>query len=268
MKEQVKSGQAQPKPSTRPFSTFARSRIEAQHESGSPSSLDASMLPSAEQRAQYTVGATSSPLSSSSSSNLPTEETKGHKFPLPTLPLPRELVKDYRYDPIVTQITNLIMRDGKKATAQRFMAIILSILRTSPPPTYNPSRPLLPGAPPASHLSLNPVLYLTLAIDSVAPLIRLRSQKGAAGGGVALQIPVPLGLKQRRRQAFMWILDAASKNRGRGSGNYRFPKKVADEIISIVEGRSGLWDRRNAVHKLGTVARTNISYRKIGAKRR
>ena len=222
------------------------------------------MLPSAEQRAQYSTDLTTSSTLSLAAEE---EESKGHKFPLPTLPLPRELVKDYRYDPIVTQVTNLLMRDGKKATAQRFMSNILTILRTAPAPTYNPARALLPGAPPASQLPLNPVLYLTLAIDSVAPLMRVRSQRGAAGGGVALQIPVPLGLKQRRRQAFMWILDAASKSRGRGSGNLRFPTKVANEITSIVEGRSALWDRRLAVHKLCTAARTNVNFRKGGRRR-
>ena len=138
--------------------------------------------------------------------------------------------------------------------------MILTHLRTASPPAVNPSRPLVPGAPPSSHLPLNPILYLTLAIDSVAPLLRIRAQKGAAGGGVALQIPVPLGLKQRRRQAVEWILDAASKRRTRGSGRGQFAQKVAEELIAIVEGRSGVWDRRGGVHKLGVSARANLSF--------
>ena len=139
------------------------------------------------------------------------------------------------------------------------MARILNHLRTTPAPLVNPSRPLIPGAPPASHLPLNPILYLTLAIDSVAPLLRIRSQKGAAGGGVALQIPVPLGRQQRRRQAVMWILDAASKRRSRGSGKGMFAQKVAEELVSIVEGKSGVWDRRGGVHKLAVAARSNLT---------
>lgn len=140
------------------------------------------------------------------------------------------------------------------------MAMILTHLRTASPPAINPARPLLPGAPPASHLPLNPILYLTLAIDSVAPLLRIRSQKGAAGGGMALQIPVPMGIRQRRRQAVQWILDAVSKRRTKGSGRGQFAQKVAEELVSIVEGRSGVWDRRGGVHKLGVSARANLSY--------
>ena len=217
-----------------------------------------------------------------------TVETHGHDFGLPQLPIESMANLKYRYDPVIKQVTNLLMVDGKLSKAQRVgssrsflestimielctgnraltwndvqnMARILNHLRTTPPPLVNPSRPLIPGAPPASHLPLNPILYLTLAIDSVAPLLRIRSQKGAAGGGVALQIPVPLGRQQRRRQAVMWILDAASKRTSRGSGKGMFAQKVAEELVSIVEGKSGVWDRRGGVHKLAVAARSNLT---------
>ncbi|KAL9103585.1 MAG: hypothetical protein Q9163_001387 [Psora crenata] len=187
-------------------------------------------------------------------------QREGHVFGLPTLPLPSKMHLKRRYDPIVHQVTNLLMRDGKLSNAQRHMAMILERLRTAAPPSTNPQRPLLPGAPPPSHLPLNPVLYLTLAIDSVAPLMRIRSQKGAAGGGVALQIPVPLGLRQRRRIAVNWILDAVSKRRSKGSGRSMFANKVADELISIVEGKSGVWEKRGSIHRLGVNARANLGF--------
>jgi small subunit ribosomal protein S7 len=140
------------------------------------------------------------------------------------------------------------------------MSFILNHLRTAPPPVPNSARPLLPGSPPPLHLPLNPIQYLTIAIDSVAPLLRIRSQKGAAGGGAALQIPVPLGVRQRRRQAVQWILDAASKKKSRGSGRGQFAQRFADEIISVVEGKSSVWERRGLVHKTGVSARVNLNY--------
>ncbi|KAF2036489.1 ribosomal protein S7 [Setomelanomma holmii] len=192
----------------------------------------------------------------SSASNAPT--TPGLKFEVPSLPLPKDGHVKHRYDPVVEQVTNLLMRHGKKSVAQSNMALILQHLRTSPIPTINPAKPLLPGAPPPSHLPLNPILYLTLAIDSVAPLMRIRSQRGAAGGGVALQIPVPLGQRQRRRAAIQWIMANASKRRNVGSGRGSFAQRIAQELIAVVEGRSSTWDRRNAIHKLGVAARANI----------
>ncbi|KAH8599943.1 30S ribosomal protein-like protein S7 [Bisporella sp. PMI_857] len=183
------------------------------------------------------------------------------QYDLPELPLPSQNNMKHRYDPLVQQVTNLIMRHGKKSVAQRNMAYVLNHLRTAPAPTPSPARPLLPGAPPPTHLPLDPVTYLTLAIDSVAPLIRIRSQKGAAGGGAALQIPVPLGIRQRRRQAVEWILDSVSKKKSRGSGRGQFAQRFAEEIIGIVEGRSAAWDRRLMVHKVGTSARANLNHR-------
>ncbi|KAJ4381494.1 hypothetical protein N0V86_002854 [Didymella sp. IMI 355093] len=184
--------------------------------------------------------------------------TPGLKFEAPTLPLPKDGHVKHRYDPVVEQVTNLLMRHGKKSAAQRQMAVTLQYLRTSPIPTINPARPLLPGAPPPSHLPLNPVLYLTLAIDSVAPLLRIKAIKGAAGGGAALQLPNPLSQRQRRRTAIQWILTAASKRRNVGSGKNSLGQRVAQEVVSVIEGKSGVWEKRNAIHKLGVAARANI----------
>lgn len=144
------------------------------------------------------------------------------------------------------------------------MGYILNHLRTAPPPSTNPTKPLIPGTPPPTHLPLNPVLYLTTAIDSVAPLLRMRALKGAAGGGASLPIPTPLSLRQRRRTSITWILDAARKKNSRGSGRGLFAQKVAEEIISVVEGRSSAWEKRGMLHKQGTSARSNLNFKKAG----
>lgn len=261
LKDQVKKGDTgtSTKASTHPggaarsFSTYARrQQLDTHSTSSGDLQLDPMILPP----------------TNTASTGLATDSMQpGHKFPLPTLPLPPTKHKDHRHEEIVMQLTNLLMRDGKKAAAERNMALILSHLRTAPAPTYNRARGILPGAPPASHLPLNPVLYLTVAVDSVAPLIRIRSQRGAAGGGVALQIPVPLAVRQRRRQAFTWILDSAEKRANRGSGREMFAQRVAGEIISVVEGRSSVWEKRNAVHRLGMVGRSNLNFGSRGRRR-
>lgn len=140
---------------------------------------------------------------------------------------------------------------------------MLNILRTSPPPILSPKYPLLPGAPPAHHLPLNPIVYLTLAIDSVAPLMRIRRLSGLAGGGAALELPMPLEVRQRRRIAFQWILEAVTKKPSMGSGRDQFAHRLAGEIIAVVEGRSAVWDRRGVVHKVATAARANLANKKV-----
>ncbi|KAH6842806.1 ribosomal protein S7 domain-containing protein [Chaetomium sp. MPI-CAGE-AT-0009] len=185
---------------------------------------------------------------------------EGHKYGLPELPLPSQKHAKHRYDSVISQVTRLLMEDGKLAKAQRDMAIILQYLRTSPPPRLDPSKPLLPGAPPAAHLPLDPVLYLALAIDSVAPLVKMRGFKGLAGGGKSLEVPMPLRERQRRRTAFGWILDAVRKKKSKGSGRTMFPHRVAEEIVAVVEGKSSVWDKRMQVHKAGTSNRANLMH--------
>ncbi|PNS16426.1 37S ribosomal protein S7, mitochondrial [Sphaceloma murrayae] len=257
LKDSIKNNQKPPKPQSRPFSTLARRQQEmathSEAEVPPPEFLQQSL--------------DSSPFSDLSQYNFPGHldpSEQGVKFGMPDLPIPARNHKDFRYDPVVDQVTNLMMQHGEKAKAQRNMSNILQFLRTSPPPTYSALRPLMPGAPPAAHLPLHPVLYLTLALDSLAPLMRIRSQRGAAGGGAALQIPVPLSVRQRRRQAFIWILDAASKKANKGTGKFDFSRRVADEIVAVVEGKSALWDRRTGVHKIATTARSNLGFKGRG----
>ncbi|KAH9885479.1 ribosomal protein S7 domain-containing protein [Xylariomycetidae sp. FL2044] len=187
------------------------------------------------------------------------EDDAGVKFHMPNRPGKKEQLQD-RYHPVVDQLTKLLMKDGKLSKAQRHMTMVLNYLRTTPAPRVSPLRPLLPGAPPPAQLPLNPLLYLTLAIDSVAPLVKVRALKGMAGGGQALELPVPLAVRARRRIAIMWIIDAVSKKNSTGSGRGQFAVRFGQEIVAVIEGRSGIWDKRQAIHKVATAARANLTH--------
>lgn len=145
------------------------------------------------------------------------------------------------------------------------MSIILDTLRTSSPPAANPTFPNrnLLTAVPRPSLPLSPIEYLTTTIDSVAPLVKIRQQRGIAGGGASLPIPVPLGKRQRRRTAIQWIMDSAAKRK-----ETRLADRVAKEIVSIAEGKSGVWERRALVHKLGISARSNVRMSMLGQRGR
>ncbi|KAI0403309.1 ribosomal protein S7 domain-containing protein [Xylaria palmicola] len=192
----------------------------------------------------------------------------GLKFGMPTRPSKTDQLQ-HRHHPVVHQVTRMLMRDGKLSKAQKHVALILNYLRTSPPPKVSPLRPLLPGSPPPAQLPLNPLLYLSLAIDSVAPIIRVRSLKGMGGGGTALEVPEPIDARTRRRTAISWILDIVNKKRSAGSGRKQFAARFGQEIVAVVEGRSAAWDRRQVVHKLGTASRANLANMNVlGLKRK
>ena len=62
-------------------------------------------------------------------------QNDGHMFGLPELPLPSSSHLKHRYGPVIHQVTNLLMRDGKLSKAQR----------------VRPSVPLFITSPPGSH---------------------------------------------------------------------------------------------------------------------
>ena len=151
----------------------------------------------------------------------------------------------------------------------QIMSMAQSHLRTLPPPRISPRRPLLPGAPPPSHLPLNPAVYMELAIDSVAPLMRIRNQRGVLGGGSSLLIPTPLHRRQRRRIAINWVIAAANRKPELGVGHAAgFARRLAEEIVAVVEGRSGTWDKRGELHRAGTQARINVGSTRKGKKKK
>jgi len=65
----------------------------------------------------------------------------GHKYGLPDLPLPSNRNLKHRYDPVVSQVTNLLMKDGKLSVAQRVgssvsLTFILRCLASQVPSIY------------------------------------------------------------------------------------------------------------------------------------
>src|ERR1700730_1091850 len=53
---------------------------------------------------------------------------QGHKFGLPSLPLPSNAHLKHRYDPVVEQVTKLLMRHGKLSIAQRVGSSVSSLI--------------------------------------------------------------------------------------------------------------------------------------------
>ncbi|KIW78859.1 hypothetical protein Z517_08698 [Fonsecaea pedrosoi CBS 271.37] len=185
----------------------------------------------------------------------------GHKFGLPDLkPLGKAVNFKRRYDPVVEQVTRSLMRDGKLSRAQKNMQFILDALRTSSAPPTNKD---LISPLPLQSLPLSPVAYLTAIIDSVAPLVKIRQQRGLLGGGASMPIPVPLRLRQRRRTAIQWILTAAE-----GRREDKLAERVAKELLGVAEGRSSAWEKRARIHKLAISARANVKIAASGRRTR
>jgi small subunit ribosomal protein S7 len=153
------------------------------------------------------------------------------------------------------------------------MEMVLNTLRTAPPPSHAALRPLLSDVPinttrvtapsvERASLPMSPIQYLTAVVDSVAPLVKIRQQKGVLGGGQSMPIPVPLRVKQRRRSAIKWILESSQKRT-----DPQLAERIAKEVMAVAAGSGGVWEKRAQTHRMAVTARSNVRNTVQGRKR-
>ncbi|KAJ2696165.1 hypothetical protein FB645_006280 [Coemansia sp. IMI 203386] len=135
-----------------------------------------------------------------------------------------------RTDPLLSQLVNMIMRDGKKMQAERFVQQALLDIR--------------------QHCKSDPYKVLSDAIETVSPLMDTRS---ARQGSKVIQVPRALNLRQRRRKAIVWLLDSAKKRNERS-----MYMRLSGELQAIVNGTSGCLEKKLQLHKIVLANRSNI----------
>lgn len=138
-----------------------------------------------------------------------------------------------RADPLLAFFTNLIMKEGKKASAERTVSTMLAHIRNATNST--------------------PLPIVQRAVELTAPLVRMQTRKT---GGKSVQVPMALNERQRTRRALTWIIDASAKRPDR-----EFAKRLAAEFLAVVDGQSGVLGRREEAHKVAMMNRANASVR-------
>ncbi|KAJ1855074.1 hypothetical protein GGH12_001764 [Coemansia sp. RSA 1822] len=140
-------------------------------------------------------------------------------IPEPTLS--RHAMRYLRTDPLLSQLVNMIMRDGKKSRAERLVQTALLDIRR--------------------HTNTDPMRVLSDAINLACPLM---DTKSARQGSKVVQVPRALSLRQRRRRAIVWILDSADRRNERC-----FSMRLSGELQAIVNGTSGVLEKKLLLHK-------------------
>lgn len=124
------------------------------------------------------------------------------------------------------------MKSGNLSLAHSHLALCLSTLQ------------LTTSSPPL------PILSRALAIAS--PSIRI---VGRRKGTKSLPTPQPLTDAQRIRQSFKWIVDASEK---RSATEKKFGKRLALEVLAVVNGNSEAIKKKEARHQQGVTGRANV----------
>ncbi|KAJ1950223.1 hypothetical protein IWQ62_006605 [Dispira parvispora] len=170
-----------------------------------------------------------SPSLSGLTNEAPTEGAIGSDIGLSGSVTPEDRAAMLR-DPLLSQIVNTIMRDGKKTRTQRHIGEALIEIRKV---TQN-----------------NPYVVLRDAVDMCSPLMDLISRKV---GSKVIHVPFPLSPRQKVRRALLWILKAS-----RTRPEKKFSMRFANEILEVINGRSKAMESKLALHKQVLANRANI----------
>lgn len=146
----------------------------------------------------------------------------------------RPVVNDPVYgSPLVTQLINKVLQDGKKSTAER---IVYGALETCREKT-----------------GTDPVLTLKRAIENVKPALEVRSRRV---GGATYQVPVEVRPGRGTTLALRWLLMFSRQRR-----ENTMMERLANEILDASNGLGASVKRREDTHKMAEANRAFAHYR-------
>ena len=137
----------------------------------------------------------------------------------------QQLKPDPRFgDKVLARFINCIMRDGKKAVAQRVVYEALDLIeeRTK--------------GKPAS------IEVFERAIDNVKPAVEVRSKRV---GGANYQVPMQVNRRRQQSLAFRWIIRSARQERGRPMS-----QRLARELLDASNGEGKAMSIRDQTHRM------------------
>ena len=146
----------------------------------------------------------------------------------------RPVVNDPVYgSPLVSQLINKVLLDGKKSTAERIVYGALELCR--------------------EKTGTDPVLTLKRAIENVKPALEVRSRRV---GGATYQVPVEVRPGRANTLALRWLLMFSRQRR-----ENTMTERLANEILDASNGLGASVKRREDTHKMAEANRAFAHYR-------
>ncbi|MFZ2529729.1 MAG: 30S ribosomal protein S7 [Rhodococcus sp. (in: high G+C Gram-positive bacteria)] len=146
----------------------------------------------------------------------------------------RPLIADPVYgSPLVTQLVNKILIDGKKSTAERIVYEALEQAR--------------------DKTGTDPVVTLKRALDNVKPALEVRSRRV---GGATYQVPVEVRPVRSTTLALRWLVTFARQRREK-----TMVERLANELLDASNGLGASVKRREDTHKMAEANKAFAHYR-------
>ena len=146
----------------------------------------------------------------------------------------RPLVVDPVYSsPLVTQLVNKILLDGKKSIAETIVYGALEGCR--------------------EKTGTDPVQTLKRALDNVKPTLEVRSRRV---GGATYQVPVEVKAGRSTTLALRWLIGYSKSRREK-----TMTERLMNEILDASNGLGASVKRREDTHKMAEANRAFAHYR-------
>lgn len=146
----------------------------------------------------------------------------------------RPLVNDPVYgSPLVTQLVNKVLIDGKKSTAESIVYGALEMCR--------------------EKTGTDPVNTLKKALDNVRPSLEVRSRRV---GGATYQVPVEVRPGRATTLALRWLVAFSRQRREK-----TMVERLANELLDASNGLGASVKRREDTHKMAEANKAFAHYR-------
>jgi small subunit ribosomal protein S7 len=146
----------------------------------------------------------------------------------------RPLVSDPVYSsPLVTQLVNKVLKDGKRSLAERIVYAALEGTR--------------------EKTGTDPVVTLKRAMDNVKPALEVKSRRV---GGATYQVPVEVRVPRQTTLALRWIVSYSAARREK-----TMTERLMNELLDASNGLGASVKRREDTHKMAESNKAFAHYR-------
>lgn len=146
----------------------------------------------------------------------------------------REILPDPKFGSTqITKFVNMIMKAGKKSTAEAIMYKALDSI--------------------SEKGKGESVDVLDQALENVSPMVEVKSRRV---GGATYQVPVEVRADRRVTLAMRWIIDAARKR-----GEKSMQLKLAGELMDASENRGSAVKKREDTHRMAEANKAFAHFR-------
>lgn len=146
----------------------------------------------------------------------------------------REIKGDPRYNsPLVEQLTNRVMRCGKKSLARRIVYGAIEKV----------SEILGKG---------DPMDFMLAALENIRPKLEVKSRRV---GGATYQVPMEVPYQRQIGLAFRWLVLAADKRKG------PMAEGLANELLDAYNNTGEVVKKKEEVHRMAQANRAFAHFR-------